>query len=196
MKDVTRRRFLQAVALGTGALASGVTIDPRHALADNGIQASKDGTIFLEGKVVSVSAAEASVTIRERGEALVDIRTSPETRIWKGEVTDLKVLQPEDFVYVRAFPDETDDSLTATKVWANIANLRGIVDTVAQDGFQLRYGRDAEHLIPVRYRSNLEVNGNAGTVPDVHAGQFVHVVGELKRDGTLHATRLWTPKEV
>lgn len=51
MTRITRRRFLQTIALGSGTLVAQTALDPSHTLAQTANQALGDGTIFLEGDI-------------------------------------------------------------------------------------------------------------------------------------------------
>lgn len=194
MARITRRRFLQHIALGSGALAARMAFEPAHVLAGQTDQPSGDGTIFLEGDIVTVDQVRGTLVINERGEAPVTLRVPGSTRIWKGEVTDLAALEPGDFLYLRALPDP-DGTFTTTKIWANIANLMGTVAIVEAGGFQLRIDSHAhegpERLIAVRFRPGIVVNDASGPAPSLRPGQPVQVLGVVEQDGTLSATRMW-----
>ena len=194
MARITRRRFLQTIALSSGSLAARMAFEPAHVLAGQTDQSSGDGTIFLEGDIINIDLGQSRLILNERGEAPVILRISGDTRIWKGEVTDLAALEPGDFLYLRALP-EPDGTFTATKIWANIANLMGTVSAVENDGFQLRIDGHAhegpERLITVRFRVGLVVNDKPAVTPALHPGQPVQVLGVIERDGTLKATRMW-----
>lgn len=194
MTRITRRRFLQTIALGSGTLVAQTALDPSHTLAQTANRTLGDGTIFLEGDIVTIDRAQSTLVINERGETPVTLRVSGDTRIWKGEVTNLAALEPGDFLYLRALP-EPDSTFTATKVWANIANLMGTVDTVEQGGFQLRIDGhphgSPERIIAVRFRPDMLVNDAPGPAPDLRPGQPVQALGVIEQDGSLAATRMW-----
>lgn len=194
MTRITRRRFLQNIALGSGALAARMALEPAHVLAGQGDQTAGDETIFLEGEIIAVDLAQSTLIINERGEAPVSLWISSNTRIWKGEVTDLAALEPGDFLYLRALP-EPDRTFTATKIWANIVNLMGTVSAVESGGFQLRIDGHphggSERIIAVRFRPDLLVNDVPGPAPDLRPGQPVQALGVIEQDGSLAATRMW-----
>jgi len=194
MTRITRRQFLQGIVLGSGALAARVAFEPAYALAGQESQVAGDGTIFLEGEIITIDLAQDTLVINERGDVPVTVRVWGGTRIWKGEVTDLAALEPGDFLYLRAMP-EPDGTFTATKIWANIANLMGTVNAVKHDGFELRIDGHAhtgpERRIVVRFHPNMLINDNPGGTPRLRPGQPVQVLGVIERDGTLKATRIW-----
>ncbi|WP_376789651.1 DUF5666 domain-containing protein [Thermoflexus sp.] len=194
MTRVTRRQFLQGIALGSGALAARLALEPAHVLAGQEDQAMGDGTIFLEGEIITVDLTQGTLVINERGEVAVTLRVSGSTRIWKGEVTDLAALEPGDFLYLRALP-EPDGTFTAAKIWANIANLMGTVNALESNGFELRIDGHAhtgpERRIVVRFHPGMVVNDNPVVTPSLRPGQPVQVLGVMERDGTLKATRMW-----
>jgi hypothetical protein len=194
MTRITRRRFLQSIALGSGALITQMALEPARMLVGPGDQNVEDRTIFLEGDISTVDLSQGTLVINERGEVPVRLRISSSTRIWKGEVTDLAALEPGDFLYLRALP-EPDGTFIATKIWANIANLMGTVSALENNGFQLRIDghvhEGVERLITVRFRAGLVVNDNPGITPALHPGQPVQVLGVVEKDGTLSATRIW-----
>lgn len=194
MARMTRRRFLQTVALSSGALAVQMALGRADILAGQTNQASRDGTIFLQGDIITVDRVQGTLVINERGEAPVTLRVSGSTRIWKGEVTDLAALEPGDFLYLRALP-EPDGTFTATKIWANIANLRGTVAVVEAEGFQLQMNGPIPEWCPeylaVRFRPGMVVNDGSRLVPKLRPGQPVQVLGLVERDGAISATRMW-----
>lgn len=194
MTRITRRRFLQSIALGSGALVAQIAFESARVLAGSRDQSADDGTIFMEGDIIAVDLARSMLVINERGETLVNLRVVSSTRIWKGKVTDLVALEPGDFLYLRALP-EPDGTFTATKIWANIANLMGTVSAVENGGFQLRIDGHAhegqERLITVRFHPDLVVNDNPVVTPALQPGQPVQVLGVVERDGVLKATRMW-----
>ncbi len=196
MGQISRRRFLQAIAVCSGALAVQAALVPHASGRDS--EVSEDGTLFLEGEVLALDGLQHTVVINERGQAPVTLQVSSDTRIWKGGVTELNSLEFGDFSYVRALPGP-DGTFEATKIWANIANLIGTVAAAETEGFQLLidgYAREEPgSLITVRYRSGMILNDTPGLTPNLSVGQPVQALGVVEKDGTLSATRMWTPEE-
>lgn len=198
MTRITRRQFLQSIVLGSGALAARIGFEPIYVLAGREFRAAGDGTIFLEGEIIAIDPAQGTLVINERGEVPVTLWVLDNTRIWKGEVTDLAALEPGDFLYLRARP-EPDGRFIATKIWANIVNLIGTVNVVENNGFELRIDGHAhtgpERRIVVRFHPNMVVNDNPWAAPKLRPGQPVQVLGVIERDGTLKATRMWVMEQ-
>lgn len=195
MPSVTRRRFLQTVALESGVAAAQTALNPTTVLAGWGQQPAEDNTLFIQGEIVTINLASRIFVLNEQSDTPVTIEVSKDARIWKGEVTELTSLAIGDFLFLRALP-KSDGTFSAVKIWANIFNLMGTVAAIDAGGFQLQIEgngtADKNRLIAARFRQNMTVNDESRNLPSLKAGQPVQVLGVVENDGTLGVTRLWT----
>lgn len=202
MNKVSRRKFLKQVAFGTGALNAGILVgykalSPNVASAQGQLPPQNKGrrggeTEFIQGQVLSISGTTVAVDDTTKG--LRTLTVSSDTIIWKGGVVTLQAIQPGDFLYARGLP-MPDGTIGVLKMWINIVNVIGIVESYSSGRIRLRLThlgvRILNRTMDVEISGDTIINNGLGGPQNIQVDRFIQVLGVLRQDGTLKATRVW-----
>ena len=188
MTDLSRRKFLKQAVVATGALVMTPAKKPRlHNEKLPQVSSPYDEATFIDAFVTQVKGNQISV---RNGAFVAELFVSDRTRLWKGEVTSIEVVEPGDHVYALGLPREPL-GFDALKIWVNIANLYGKVVEHRPGGFTLLVGPEGHStMVNVVVTRRTLFNEVAGAdFSALASGQPVQVVGVAQRDRVLVATR-------
>jgi hypothetical protein len=147
---------------------------------------------FLSGTIQSISGN--TIYAANTDSQPITLRLSPSSNIWKGQDgLDISVLRPGDHIYVDGTWNP-DGSVTVRELDANIVNYFGQVVSVAKDQFEIipdKHTRSVKALLSANNPPTV-INNGQGSAKDVQVGRYVQMIGLLRDDGTVLATRIWT----
>jgi hypothetical protein len=129
---MNRREFIKQVAIGGGgvALLSAVPAFSQPSASAATVSGASQGQ-YLVGTVLS--AAPGSLVVSNSQSAAVAVSLPSTARVWRGALTDAGAIQVGD--QVRAWVTPQSTQLVVAKIWANIAQIRGIVSAVGNGSF-------------------------------------------------------------
>lgn len=163
------------------------TVSPRHIIEN-----------YAGGVVLSVTGS--TITLRtDSGSraAQIELHLSSSTRIWEGSWGSSLPIEGGDHIDAWGTPQGTN-VLAVEKMWVNIVNLMGTVESVKQapGGLQVQHqdSRTGTHSVVIDHRTIVdrqespEVTYSSAIV--LHPGQFLQIIGLRLKGGTVRATRL------